>query len=119
MRDKIIFWSSTVLLSAMMLMSATMYILKTGEISNAFQHLGYPAYLVIPLACAKLLGVIAIITNLCPFLSKLAYAGFFFNFILALSAHLVAGDGQQGGSIMALAILLISYIYYRILEKKV
>jgi len=77
-----------------------------------FEHLGYPTYLIYPLAIAKVLGVIAVISNLSAFLKHLAYAGFFFDVVLATLAHWMAGDGISL-SFYALILLVISFIMYR------
>jgi len=112
-RNKIIYWIVTGLLSAMLLMSAGMYVFNHEEIAGVFTKLGYPAYIIYPLAIAKLLGVTAILTKASALLKNLAYAGFFFNFILAAVAHLAVGDGEQMGAIMALVLLTVSFIYDR------
>ena len=62
-KDKIIYWISTGLLSLMMAMSASMYIFNYETITATFQSLGYPSYLVYPLAIAKILGIAAILTK--------------------------------------------------------
>ena len=54
---KIGFWISTGLLSAMMLMSASMYVFNHEEIAGLFTKFGYPTYIIYPLAVAKLTGV--------------------------------------------------------------
>ena len=63
------------------------------------------------LAFAKILGVIAILTKKSNFLKEWAYAGFFFDFVLALTAHLVAGDGGYLLSSVALIVLIGSRFY--------
>lgn len=112
-RNKIIYWIGTGLLSAMVLMSAGMYVFNHEPIAEVFTKLGYPTYIIYPLAFAKLLGVIAILTKASDLLKNLAYAGFFFNFILAAVAHLAVGDGEQMGAIMAFVLLAVSFIYDR------
>jgi len=110
-RNKIFYWITTGLLSAMMLMAASMYTMKYGEISQAFSKLGYPIYIVYPLAIAKVLGIIAILTRKSKILKELAYAGFFYTFILAFSAHINAGDGDFIPPVVALVLLISSYIF--------
>ena len=87
-KSKIVYYASTGLLSVFMLMSAGMYFFKHADIVEAFTALGYPVYLIYPLAIAKLLGLTAIWTRISPTLKSLAYAGFFYDFLLAGSAHL-------------------------------
>ena len=107
---KITFWIVTGLLSAMMLMSASMYLFNYDEITVLFGTLGFPAWVIYPLATLKILGIVAILTRKVHWIKEWAYAGFFFNFLLALGAHLSAGDGEFPGAIMALVLLITSYI---------
>ena len=112
---KIIYWVATGLLTALLLMSSAMYIFKNEAVRETFVSLGYPAYLIYPLVLAKILGLIAILTKKSAILKEWAYAGFFFDFLLALGAHLSVGDGDFPGAVIALILLLISYFY----DKKV
>ena len=114
-RNKIIYWISTGLLSAMMLMSASMYFFNYEMVSETFVRLGYPTFIIYPLATAKMLGLIAILTKKSEFLKEWAYAGFFFDFVLALSAHWVVNDGEFMPAFIALLLLIVSYRY----DKKV
>ena len=114
-RNKIIYWIATGLLSALMLMSASMYIFNYEMVSQTFVNLGFPVYIIYPLAIAKLLGVIAILSNKSKFLKEWAYAGFFFDFVLALSAHWVINDGEFVPAFVAIVLLIVSYRY----DKKV
>ena len=111
--NKIIFWVSTGLLSAMLLMSATyMYIINHDTMAvPAFESLGFPTWIIYPLAVAKLLGIVAITTRKNAKLKEWAYAGFFFNFILAFTGHILANDGEFAASAIALVLLLVSYIF--------
>ena len=90
-------------------MSAGMYIFNHEAIEQAFTALGFPTYIIYPLAIAKILGVVAILTRKVKLLTGMAYAGFFFNFLLAFSAHAMVGDGEFPGALMALVLLLVSY----------
>ncbi|MRT91827.1 DoxX family protein [Ancylomarina sp. 16SWW S1-10-2] len=110
-RNKIIYWIATGLLSALMLMSASMYIFNYEMVSQTFVKLGFPVYIIYPLAAAKILGLIAILTKKSKFLKEWAYAGFFFDFVLALSAHLLINDGAFLPAIVAIVLLIISYRY--------
>ena len=107
---KWIYWASTGLLSLMMLASAGMYLFNNEQISQVFTDLGFPTFIVVPLAFAKILGVLAITTRKVPALAEWAYAGFFYDFLLALGAHLSAGDGDFIAPIVALILLFASYL---------
>ena len=74
---KIIYWISTVLMCALFLLPAMMYLTKTADVKGFFQALNYPTYLVYPLATAKILGIIAVLSNKSKLLKEWAYAGFF------------------------------------------
>jgi len=110
---RIIYLISTGLLSLLMLMSAGMYFFNTAEVQQTFSNLGYPTYIIIPLAIAKLLGVAAIWLSKSQSLKEWAYAGFFFDFILAFSAHIAANDGQFAIAAVALVLLFTSYFSAR------
>ena len=112
-KNKVIYWISTGLLSAMMLMSVGMYFFKHEMVSGVFTSLGYPSFMVYPLASAKFLGVVAIVTRKSAFLKGWAYAGFSFVFMLALSAHLNAKDGDYVPPIVAMILLATSYMFDR------
>ncbi len=106
---KIIYWISTGLLTLLMLFSAGNYFFNHEAIVNAFEALGYPTYLIYPLGIAKLLGLIAILTRKYSTLKEWAYAGFFFDFILAFFAHIMVGDGEFAGALVAMILLFASY----------
>ena len=112
-RNKVIYWIATVLLTLQMLFSAGMYIFNNQYVRDIFTDLGFPTFIIYPLAFAKLVGILVILTRKNPTLVEWAYAGFFFNFLLALAAHLNVNDGQFGGAIAALIFLLLSYSFQK------
>lgn len=106
---KITYYISTGLLSALLLFSASMYLFKHADVTTAFTGLGFPTWLIYPMAIAKLLGVIALWVKAIPTLVReWAYAGIFFNVLLAAGAHLAIGDGEAGGAFLGLILVLIS-----------
>jgi len=117
-KNKIIYWVATGLLSALMLMSAGMYLFNNSMVNEVFTKLGYPTYLIYPLAIAKILGLIAIWTKKSNTLKEWAYAGFFFDFLLALSAHINVSDGEYAPAIIAIVLLLLSYWFDKRLIQK-
>ncbi len=96
-----------------MLSAAGMYIFNNAEVVKTFGTLGFPAYIIYPLAAAKILGVIAILANFSKTLKEWAYAGFFFNFLIAFSAHINAGDGEFAPALVALVLLIVSYVFWK------
>ena len=87
-------------------------------VEGIFKSLGYPTYIIYPLAFAKIVGVLAILTKKSTFLKELAYAGFFFDFILAVSAHINANDGGHLTALVAMILLVVSYISDKKVFKK-
>ena len=114
---KIAYYVSTGLLTLMMLGSAGMYLFNTADVQEVFVKLGYPAYIVIPLAIVKLAGIATIWFVKNKSLKEWAYAGFFFDFVLAFTAHVMVGDGEQWASLFAAIMLLSSYFSMKQLEK--
>lgn len=108
-RNRIIYLVSTGLLTALMLMSAGMYFFNNQMVSETFVKLGYPTYIIYPLAIAKILGLIAIWTKKSKTLKEWAYAGFFFDFVLAAGAHFMVNDGEFAPGLVAIVLLLVSY----------
>jgi len=110
-RNRNIYWTVTGLISALMLMSAGMYIFNNTMVTDTFIKLGYPSYIIYPLAVLKILGIVAILTKKSKMLKEWAYAGFFFDFVLAFFAHIAVNDGGYMPSFVAIILLLTSYIY--------
>ena len=108
---KIIYWAATGLLSAMLLMSAGMYIFNNEMIQQMFTGFGYPTYLIYPLAVLKISAVVVLLTQKNSKIKEWTYAGLFFDFVLAFFAHIMIGDGEQVGAILAIILLTVSYIY--------
>jgi hypothetical protein len=112
-KNKIIYWTATGILGAMMLFSAFGYF-TNEEMKAAFVHLGFPAYFRIELAIAKIIGVFVLLV---PFIHKeikdMAYVGFAITFISAFIAHRSSGDPMSVAimPIIFLGILAVSFIY--------
>lgn len=116
-RDKIIFYVATGLLTAFMLFSVQMYFFKHESVAQMFTGFGYPTYIIYPYAVAKLLGLFAIWNPSFKAIKEWAYSGFFFAFILAFFAHYMIGDGGQAAALIALILLIVSYIFNKKLQK--
>lgn len=99
----VLYWLFTVICCGIMAFSAIMYFTKYEMVVSFFKQLGYPSYLIYPLATAKVLGIIAIVSNLNKWIKEWAYAGFFFDGVLAAAAHI---SNKDGGHIMAIALML-------------
>ena len=99
------------LLSAMMLLQAYMFVFNSEQISALFDSLGIHNGLIIPLGIAKLLAVIAILSKKSTLLKNLAYIGLAIDFMAAIISHLIAGDGDLIAAVVALILLSVSFIY--------
>ena len=111
-RDRMLYWICTGLLAAQMLVSAGMYLFNHEMVREAFMHLGYPTHIIYPLAAAKLLGLAAVLSGKSRFLKNLAYAGFFYNLLLAVLAHAAAGDGAETISPAVTLVMLAGSFHF-------
>ncbi len=111
--NKIIYWISTGILCALFMFSALMYFFNYPRIEGFFINLGFPTWIIYPLAVLKVFGVLALLTKKSNFLKELAYAGFLFDALLALSAHLIVNDGEFMPSIIALVSISTSWLFDR------
>lgn len=112
-RNKIIYRVVTGLFSLIILMGVGMYFFQHDMVVDSYTKLGYPTYLIYPLGVAKILGIIAIWSDKSKILKEWAYAGFVFELILAVSAHINVNDGEYFGALIALSLVVISYVFYR------
>jgi hypothetical protein len=90
--DRRVYWAAT----------APFLLIFTGSIVLTFADLdatraatvgyGYPSWVVVPQGVAKVLGLTAILSRRSRLLTGLAFAGFFYDTLLALGAHLVQRD---------------------------
>ena len=115
---KLAFWISTILLCIVPLFSASMYLTKYEMVAGFFEFLGYPTYIIYPLAALKITAVIVLLVNKGIRLKEWVYAGLFFNFTLAFFAHIMMHDGGQGTALVGLILLVSTYILNRIIEQK-
>lgn len=104
------------MISLMMLFSAFLYV-TSPDLTAAFKHLGFPGYFRIELAVLKFLGVLALLIPMIPGrIKEFAYFGFFLNFVSAIVAHSSVGDPAAqwaGGLLVALVLLITSYLMYQ------
>tara|TARA_R110002020_G_scaffold52026_6_gene146748 strand:- start:2702 stop:3055 length:354 start_codon:yes stop_codon:yes gene_type:complete len=113
MKNKIIYWTATSLVSLMMLFSAYAYF-ADPNVSAGFIAMGFKDFFRIELGIAKILGVLALLIPAIPMIVKeWAYAGFGITFISAFIAHSANGDPINALAMpfIAFAILVVSRIY--------
>jgi len=111
-KQKLLYWLFTGLLCAWMTYQAVTFIINLEFTQDYFESLYVSPLLVIPLATAKLLAVIAILTDQSKVLKALAYGGLAADFLSALFVHIRAADGMFPAPIIALALLFGSFYYY-------
>jgi hypothetical protein len=91
--NKIIYYTSTGLLTLMMLLSLGLYLFNNEEIQQVFRSLSFPTYLIYPLGTANFLGVMALWFIRSRSIKTCTYAGFLFSFVLGFFPHYMISDG--------------------------
>lgn len=111
---KIIHWTTTGLVCLLFLASAFIYIFSHDEVSETFErNLKFPGWLVYPMAIAKLLAVVMLLTKFNRTLTEWAYAGLVFNLLLAIGVHISTQEAQIIAPIVALILTLGSYVSWK------
>jgi hypothetical protein len=113
-RDKIIYWSATIVTTLIMLFS--IYKIYTPS----YEHLGFPDYFRTELVIAKIIGLIVLLLPQVPLrVKEWAYAGFGIVVISASLAHLNSGDPIVNvfEPFIWLIILAVSNIYLHKVNK--
>jgi hypothetical protein len=105
-----VYWVSTAILCGIFLYSAVLYFTQTEMVKGFFESFNYPTYIVIPLAIVKVLGVIVLLWRPNTWLTEWAYAGFFFDLVLATATHHYAGHDIFGVSLFGLIVIFPSYL---------
>ena len=111
----IVYWASTGLLAAFMLMASVPDILQVPMAVDVFRHLGYPTYLLPFIGTAKILGVTAVLVPVFGRVKEWAYAGLVFDLAGALHSHLSVGDPPSAWLMPVVGLVLVtaSYAFYR------
>jgi hypothetical protein len=111
MVQKIVYWSSTVIVAVMLLLALT-YLTGNEQVTSGFAKAGYPQHLRIVLGVAKPAAAIVLLLPGLALLKEWAYAGAAFAWVMAFIAHKSAGDGAQVWSmpLVLLALLIVSYV---------
>lgn len=111
---QIVFWSTTGIVSAMMLFSGYSY-LTSPDIAAAFTHLGFPDYFRVELGLAKLIGGLILLVPIKHWIKGFTYAGFAITFLSASIAHSSSGDPASTiiTPLVFLLLLGVSFWSYR------
>ncbi|UTW62823.1 DoxX family protein [bacterium SCSIO 12741] len=110
-RDKIGYWLFAALFGLSMLSASAMYVFDYEHASAEFTQLGFPLFIIYPLALAKTLGVIGVLQQRSETLKEWAYAGFTFNILLAFGGHYMANDGEWFGPLVVLGFMIGLYVF--------
>lgn len=113
-KNKIIFWSTTAIISLMMIVSAVSYF-TNDEVILEMSRLGFTSFFVKQLGIFKIIGaLVLIIPQISTKIKEWAYAGFGIVFISAFLAHLNAGDpvSTAAAPLVFLALLAVSNVFY-------
>ena len=117
--NNIVYWSSTILFSALMVFSSASGLQPTQQaIQLIHDSLGYPVYFIQFISVAKLLGVIIILVPGRGRIKDWAYAGLFFDLAGAIYSG-IAVSGKFDPLMLAMLIWIVPGIlsYYFWLKK--
>ena len=90
---KYVYWIATGLVALVYMGAATFYISSHDMVAGMYREvLGYPTYIIWPLAILKIVGAVVILWRPSAMLADWAYAAMFWHLVLAFGAHVGAGD---------------------------
>jgi DoxX-like family len=107
------YWAATGLFTALFLGSAVWTFIDIPGAEKQARDLNFPTNLTVPLAIAKVLGLIAILSNKSKTLKTFAFAGFLFDLLLALSGHLTRREAYSLVAVAGLVIWTAAFIMDR------
>jgi hypothetical protein len=112
MKQKIVYWISTLWLSLGMVSTGIVQLIQMEEEVSKMKVLGYPTYFLTILGIWKLLGVLTILVPKFPLVKEWAYAGFFFVMSGAIFSHFAVRDGWFDffGPTLLLVLTIISWV---------
>lgn len=127
--NNILYYLSTVGVTFTLAMGSFLYLSQNERIVHVFSNemidgdnaIGFPGWLIIPMGIAKLCGAIAFWAPIPKWLREWAYAGAFFNFALAMGAHIFnpinPNDSDFMGALVPLVFLILSRYSLFVKEK--
>ena len=109
-----LYWGSTGLLIAQLVVSASLLIIRPTMVTTVVRHLGYPDYFPIYLGIAKALAAVAIAQAWSATLREWAYAGVTFDLLAASLSQLAVHDSgkEVAGPLVIMSLVVISYTAY-------
>jgi uncharacterized membrane protein YphA (DoxX/SURF4 family) len=119
-RNKIIYWTSTILIVLGMLPGGLGQIFHAQWSLDLIRPLGYPDYILAIVGTWKVLGSVALLIPKLPWIKEWAYAGFFFAMSGAIFSHLASGESMNKiVSPASLLILILVSWYFRPADRKI
>ncbi len=113
---KLLYWTITILFCLVNFLSGIAEIFPNKQSLDALKLLGYPAYFLLILGIAKILGSVAIIQTKFKTIKEWAYAGFTIDYLSAsASSYFVKSDFF--GIIFPLIFLLVMFVSYALWKK--
>jgi len=93
-----VYWIATGLLALIYLGAAAFYLSSYDMVAGMYREvLGYPTYIIWPLAILKVVGAVIILWRPAAMLADWAYAAMFWHLILAFGAHVGGLAACRGG----------------------
>lgn len=112
-KDKIIYWTTTIILGGMMLLSGYAYF-TNPTVAAGFGKLGFPDYFRVELGVAKILAAAILLVPQVPErVKEWSYVGLGITFISAIIAHLSTGEGIGAAAmpLVLFGLMAVSYVY--------
>lgn len=97
-------WIATGLFTLMFVYSGVWSLVDPEGTRQTMIDLGFPVYFLYPQAVAKLVGIAVILWGRSRTLSGLAFAGFLYDLLLALGAHIAEGDPDVWLAVFGLVV---------------
>ncbi|RMF33441.1 MAG: DoxX family protein [Alphaproteobacteria bacterium] len=108
---KIVYWIATGLVALVYLGGAAFYISSYEMVKGMYEGLlHYPTYIIWPLAVLKIVGAAIILWRPNAMVTDWAYAAMFWHLLLAVSAHVAAGDPGWPPAAVTLVLLIVSWL---------
>ncbi len=108
---KILYWSATIIMVTIFLFTSGLNIFSMKQVAVFYSEIGVPVWMVIPVGFLKIVAIGIILSRKFVMLKEWAYAGLFFDAVLALTAHQISGDGAGWLAMIAALAVLISRIF--------
>ncbi len=108
-----LYWIATGLFTALFTGSVIFGLFDLNDSYREFQHLEFPAWSFIFLTVAKVLGLIAVLSNRSQTLKDFAFAGFLYDLLLALGAHIAQQEIKVLLPLLSLPIWAFAFIMNR------